>query len=298
MHARSMETPDIASRQIATAQSPESGTPTWQPQGTIAAGTGAPGSEVRFADLTGDGRADYLVVNPDSSVQAWLNGGQDAAVPDGWLWTPVGTIAAGVAPGSEVRFADLTGDGRADYLVVNPDGSVQAWLNGGQDAAVPDGWLWTPVGTIAAGVAPGSQIQFADLTGDGRADYLVVNLAVQAWLNGGQDAAVPDGWLWTPAGTIATGVGAPGSQIQFADLTGDGRADYLVVNPDGSVQAWLNGGQDAAVPDGWLWTPAGTIADGVGAPGSQIQFADLTGSGRADYLNVNSDGSVQAWLNG
>ncbi len=186
MHARSMETSDIASRQIATAQSPESGTPTWQPQGTIAAGTGAPGSEVRFADLTGDGRADYLVVN----------------------------------------------------------------------------------------------------------------LAVQAWLNGGQDAAVPDGWLWTPAGTIAAGVGAPGSQIQFADLTGDGRADYLAVNPDGSVQAWLNGGQDAAAPDGWLWTPAGTIADGVGAPGSQIQFADLTGSGRADYLNVNSDGSVQAWLNG
>ncbi len=240
MHARSMETSDIASRQIATAQSPESGTPTWQPQGTIAAGTGAPGSEVRFADLTGDGRADYLVVNL----------------------------------------------------------AVQAWLNGGQNSAVPDGWLWTPAGTIAAGVAPGSQIQFADLTGDGRADYLVVNLAVQAWPHGGQDAAVPDGWLWTPAGTIAAGVGAPGSQIQFADLTGDGRADYLAVNPDGSVQAWLNGGQDAAAPDGWLWTPAGTIADGVGAPGSQIQFADLTGSGRADYLNVNSDGSVQAWLNG
>ena len=31
-----------------------------------------------------------------------------------------------------------------------------------------------------------------------------------------------------PGGTIAAGVGAPGSQIQFADLTGDGRADYLV----------------------------------------------------------------------
>ncbi len=123
-----METSDIASRQIATAQSPESGTPTWQPQGTIAAGTGAPGSEVRFADLTGDGRADYLVVN--LAVQAWLNGGQNSAVPDGWLWTPAGTIAAGVAPGSQIQFADLTGDGRADYLNVNPDGSVQAWLNG------------------------------------------------------------------------------------------------------------------------------------------------------------------------
>jgi FG-GAP-like repeat len=139
-----METPDIASRQIATEQSPPdvtidppkasiSITPTfWQPLGTIAAGVGAPGSEVQFADiLRGDGWADYLVVNPDGSVQAWLNGGQDAAAPDGWLWTPVGTIAAGVgAPGSQIQFADLTGSGRADYLNVNPDGSVQAWLNG------------------------------------------------------------------------------------------------------------------------------------------------------------------------
>jgi hypothetical protein len=41
---------------------------------------------------------------------------------------------------------------------------------------------------------------------------------------------------------VATGVGAPGSQIQFADLTGSGRDDYLDVNPDGSVQAWFNGG--------------------------------------------------------
>lgn len=30
--------------------------------------------------------------------------------------------------------------------------------------------------------------------------------------------------------------------IQFADLTGSGRDDYLDVNPDGSVSAWFNGG--------------------------------------------------------
>jgi hypothetical protein len=34
------------------------------------------------------------------------------------------------------------------------------------------------------------------------------------------------------------------------------------------------------------------------APGSHIQFADLTGSGRDDYLDVNPDGSVSAWFNG
>ena len=279
-----------------------SGGPVWHPQGTIAAGVGAPGGEIRFADINGDGRADYLVVNPNGTVDAWLNGGPNSAAQDGWLWYPQGEIAAGVgAPGSEIRFADINGDGRADYLVVNPNGTVDAWLNGGPDPAAQDGWLWYPLGEIAAGVgAPGSEVRFADINGDGRADYLVVNPngSVDTWLNGDQDPRAQDGWLWYPAGEIAAGVGTSGSQIHFADINGDTQADYLNVNPDSSVQEWLNGGANSAAQDGWLWTPVGEIAAGVGAPGSQIQFADLTGGGLADYLNVNPDGSVQAWLNG
>ncbi|GAA4965843.1 hypothetical protein GCM10023238_36920 [Streptomyces heliomycini] len=49
-------------------------------------------------------------------------------------------------------------------------------------------------------------------------------------------------WLWYPQQTVASGVGAAGSTIRFADLNGDGRADYLKVNADSSVQAWINGG--------------------------------------------------------
>lgn len=32
---------------------------------------------------------------------------------------------------------------------------------------------------------------------------------------------------WAPMGVIATGVGARGDQIRFADLDGDGRAEYI-----------------------------------------------------------------------
>lgn len=44
----------------------------WFPQGTIASGTfgGGAGTAV-YADINGDGKADYLQVNDDSSVQAW-----------------------------------------------------------------------------------------------------------------------------------------------------------------------------------------------------------------------------------
>jgi lysophospholipase L1-like esterase len=410
----------------------------WTSLGQIATGTGAPGSEVRFADLTGNGLDDYIVVNSNSSAQAWLNGGPDSSAPDGWLWLPAGTIAAGVgAPGSQIQFADLEGDGRADYLDVNPSSSVDEWLNGGQDASAQDGWNWTGEGEIALGVGvPGSEIQFGDLTGSGRADYLEVNPttgAVAAWLNGtsgwtsgggcpgpsgcgtlstsgssggsgpawdgvGLVAAGPGGTLppgsqiefapvygsgrddylyvqpnssvnawynagfsngqvnwqgpttiaggvgvpgsqiqfatltddgladyldvdpangavtawqndgpasgsgydidWSSLGQIASGTGAPGSEVRFADLTGDGVDDYVVVNPDSSVDAWLNGGPDASAPNGWLWLPAGTIASGVGVPGSQIRFADIEGDGRDDYLNVNPDSSVDEYFNG
>ncbi len=96
-------------------------------------------------------------------------------------------------------------------------------------------------------------------------------------------------------GVIASGVGTSGSQIRFADLSNlSGAADYLNVNSDSSVQEWFNEGYAEHV---WNWEPEGTIASGVGAPGSQIQFADIDGNGLADYLDVNPDGSVQAWLN-
>ncbi|NJP88216.1 hypothetical protein HCN51_01870 [Nonomuraea sp. FMUSA5-5] len=249
-------------------------------------------------------------------------GGSPAPAPiRGWF--PQGTIASGTYSGdtSRVVYADVNGDRRADYLQVNANSSVQAWLNGGPNPKEPAGgadWLWYPQGTIASGVgAPGANIRFTDLNGDGRADYVKLNddSSVQAWLNGGPNPKEPAGgadWLWYPQGTIASGVGAPGSHIRFADLNGDGRADYAKVNDDSSVQAWLNGGPNPKEPAGgadWLWYPQGTIASGVGQPGHRVRFAPLYGSRSADYILMGRsddnhtgtqpyDSSVQVWQNG
>jgi hypothetical protein len=40
---------------------------------------------------------------------------------------------------------------------------------------------------------------------------------------------------WLPQGVIASGVGANRSSVHFADINGDGRAEYLWVHDDGSV---------------------------------------------------------------
>ena len=39
-------------------------------------------------------------------------------------------------------------------------------------------------------------------------------------------------------------MGAARENVRFADVSGDGRADYLIVAPNGAVDAWLDNGGD------------------------------------------------------
>lgn len=95
-------------------------------------------------------------------------------------------------------------------------------------------------------------LQLADINADGRADYLVISNAtgaVTAYLNGGSGEG-SFGWLWYPQGQITSGLGGfAGGQYRFADIDGDGRADYIYVDPtSGNVTAWLMNGGDTGIP--------------------------------------------------
>lgn len=83
----------------------------WYPQGEIASGVGAKRHQVRFGDLDGDGRAEYLFVHDNGAVESWRNvGATDNAYPGRVTWVPQGTIATGIGKdGDGVRFADLNG---------------------------------------------------------------------------------------------------------------------------------------------------------------------------------------------
>jgi hypothetical protein len=85
------------------------------------------------------------------------------------------------------------------------------------------------------------------IDGDGRDDYLGVNLVDGSVIeyrnaygeNEGAQALMNIDWV--DMGVIATGVQTSGLDIQFADLNGDGRVDYVSVDPDTSaVTLWLN----------------------------------------------------------
>ncbi|MEU0549878.1 FG-GAP-like repeat-containing protein [Micromonospora sp. NPDC005979] len=254
----------------------------WIGQGEIASGVGSTRERVRFADLDGDGRDDYLTVTDQAWVRGWLNTIGDG----GRSWGYQGDVAGGVgATSGELELADINGDGRADYLVVGSQGQVKAWFN--DRYGRPDPWDWQ--GVIATSGVPREQVRLADLNGDGRDDYLAVGDRgqVRAWLNVRDGDAV--GWDWR--GEVASGSG-PRDQVRFADLNGDRRDDYLIVGDSGQVKAWLNTGTG----DGIAWTSIGEIATGSG-PRAQVRFGDVNGDGRDDYLVVDDLGEVKAWLN-
>lgn len=222
------------------------GAPVWVNEGQIAAGTGS--GNVAFADVSGDGRDDYLVVNSSTgAVSEWHNGGPAlGGDPSKPVWVSEGTIATGIAGGT-VEFADINGDGRADYLSVNPStGAVTEYLNAGPpsggDPAKP---VWVNEGVIATGaIASGQTAMLADLNGDRRADYLAVNSstgAVTEYLNVAPSGGDPAKPVWVNKGQVASGVLTSGTHVAFADLNGDLRADYLTVNSTGAVSAYRNG---------------------------------------------------------
>jgi hypothetical protein len=81
-----------------------------------------------FADINGDGKADYICIAKNGAASAWINTG-----PKAGTWTVLGEIRSSVgADRANVRFADLNGDGKADYLWLDKfDGSVRLWSNPG-----------------------------------------------------------------------------------------------------------------------------------------------------------------------
>ena len=210
-----------------------------------------------FADLTGEGGADAIVVNDDKIVVR-LSTGNGFGPNQAWTHEPFfGTRGT--------FFADVTGNGRADAIVVNDD-KIVVRLNTGKGFGPNQAWTHEPYfgtrGTF-----------FADVTGNGRADAIVVNDdKIVVRLNTGNGFGPNQAWTHEPYfGTRGT---------FFADVTGGGRADAIVVNDGGIVVRRSTG---SGFDSNEVWAPQPYF----GTRGTF--FADVTGDGRADAIVVNDD---------
>ncbi|KAF5019289.1 hypothetical protein F66182_8707 [Fusarium sp. NRRL 66182] len=325
----------------------------WTPAGSnsngvIGSGVG-PAETIYIADMNGDGMSDYLVVDATKgSVRIWWNYGPDANWENGWKFVAGGQIASGVphANLNTLRFPDINGDGRADYVYIGEGGALKHYMNtgslGGQDV------VFHAKGGIATGASKDiSKVVFADMNGDGRDDYLIwdddgglTGFLNQRTNNEGVPLYVNQG----PAKTIADGIRKKPESIRLADMDGDGKDDYVYVGENGALTLWYNRGSidDSMVIDGlrfadidgdgvddyvwldpktgaptvyinkginendslgWLWSPLNggkPIASGA-APASQVMFGDIDGNnsdGRDDYLTLDpKTGALRVYLN-
>ena len=75
-----------------------------------------PGQDIYFADLNGDGKADFLTVDSVSgAVTFYENSGANSSIPNGWNWIHRGQVASGLGEAAGVRFADIDGDGKCQH---------------------------------------------------------------------------------------------------------------------------------------------------------------------------------------
>ncbi|KAJ7802367.1 hypothetical protein B0H14DRAFT_2614355 [Mycena olivaceomarginata] len=170
--------------------------------------------------------------------------------------------------------------------------SLQKDLNGDGRGINAGHVGWLPSGVISLGVrAPRHQVQFSDLNGDGRAEYLWIHddSFVDTWLNSGGLDNVTNAAkvVLQPEGQIASGIGKDGAGVRFADLNGDGHAEYQWIDNNGAMTDYLNlAATDCGAHVGWL--PQGIVATGPvnGATRNNIILADVNGDGRADYLKL------------
>lgn len=216
---------------------------------------GIAGIDSAFADVTGDNKADALVVNPDGVYMLTSNGSTFTGyrrVTDGPFYGGMGTF-----------FADVSGDGKADAIAVNADGIAVMTSNGTSFTNYTQwsGAFWGGRGTY-----------FADVTGDGKADAIAIN-----------DDRV---YVMPSTGTSFTGFRALTSGpfygrrgTHFADVTGDGKADGVVVN-DGGISVLTSDGTNLVNYADWSGPFYGSRATVI---------ADVTGDGKADAVAVNDD---------
>jgi hypothetical protein len=136
-------------------------------------------------------------------------------------------------------------------------------------------------------------VHFADISGNGKADFLCVEKDGRSWgfLQG-------DNGSWEHIDQYKFSEGKDRANLQWADVDGDGRADMIHTNKfNGDGTVWYNRGRRDVGGSRFEWAP-GTVKFSGASAGSCEYFPDLDGDGRADlHVITNSlDNTGETWF--
>jgi hypothetical protein len=236
-----------------------------------------PGFEL--VDLDGNGLPDLLQLN--GVARYWTNKGNGKFSPPRDL-----NIAPSVQLGMPgVQFIDANGDGRTDLLVNN--GIVAGYFPGAFHK-VWDTNSFRPYTKIPSFSFADPEVQLIDLDGDGVTDVLRNGAKFECFYNNPEKGFDK---VRTAIKTFADFSFAD-PRIRFADMTGDGMQDIVLIS-SGRVQYWPNMG----------YGRFGQKINMKNAPvfpeqfnPSQVLLGDLDGDGQADIAFVENN-TVTLYVN-
>ncbi|KAM7189559.1 hypothetical protein V8F20_010098 [Naviculisporaceae sp. PSN 640] len=333
-------------------------------------------SRVRFGDVDGDGRADFCVLESSGDMRCWRNGGWGDAPA---YWQPLGKRFTGKGMGdlNGVRFEDINGDGRDNWLWVSDTGAVTTWTNSRSCIKGREGdglnivWREAASNPTHSGMSTPSvrgRIHFGRVFSDPvdiglqrKLDYVYLehvnrtdgrhDFKVRVWKNNGSGATKikADGnkycnmkghangrqdYVWTyNSGTmvlypnkgsiyvsdtqsfwdaaitiwnpVEQGIGRQlhRRDLHLMDYDGDGVCDIVWTDPDNNyrMSVWRNRYKETGQ---WLWdylpNPAPTVTcdqkTGLGFHDLAVRFADISGNGKDDYICLEKDGRAKGYV--
>jgi hypothetical protein len=244
-----------------------------------------------LGDFNGGGNNDFLWRNQNGTLADWtMNGSQ---ITSSQVVTFGGSPAVPDSSWNVAGIGDFNGDGKDDVLWRNTNGSLVDWsMNGSQVTASQQVTLG---GSPATPDSSWNVAGIGDFNGDGKADVLWRNAngSLVDWtMNGSQIASSQ---AVTLGGTLAT----PDSSWSVAgigDFNGDGKADVLWRNTNGTLIDWtMNGSQIANEQQ----VTFGGSPVSLSSSWQIAQIGDFNGNGTSDILLRNTNGAMEEWsMNG
>ncbi len=227
------------------------------------------------ADFNGDGRTDTLCHDPGSG-QKWVAYADAGGGLGGGNWT--GLTGWCSHAGSQLRVADLDGNGRADLLCHDVNNGNKWWTltnTAGQPGGAGGGSGLN--GWCAHATA---QLHLADFNGDGRADLLCHDTGNGykwiAYTGPGGQLAGSGGWQADMGWCYGSG------QLRLGDFNADGRADLLCHEPSNGYKwfAYTNSAGQLGGAGGW----SGPFGRWCSTSQGDVRVGRFNSDGKADLF--------------